>query len=279
MNYSEMLKNLTARQEEMQRFRPLSKIEAMELEKNIRIEHVWSSNAIEGSSLNRYETASILNTGMTIGKVPITEILAALDLSNAYDYMVDLVNRKQPLTVTTIRDLNRLVMLKNSTERSAAGNYRNIDVWPNGREDHPYTNPLDVPFEVDKLVAWANKAKEELHPVQYATDLHYRFVTIHPFIDGNGRTARLLMNFALTQAKYPVINIQPDKDSRTKYMEALAHAQDTGDLKPFEKLVANYTLSTLDQRIEILRRNEKNMKLAQQQTVLFRKPKPKGRER
>lgn len=276
VNLKEILNEVSDLKLEMSKYRPLSKTQAEQLEKDIRIEHVWSSNAIEGSTLSRYETASIIDTGMTVHNVPLKDAMAAVDLNQAYDYMMDLVSRKQPLNVTTIRDLNRLVMLKNTDERSEAGAYRAIEVWPNGREDRHYTSPLDIPFKMQELVKWSNVASNEEHPVKYAADLHYRFVSIHPFIDGNGRTARLLMNFALTQSGYLVISIEPDKDSRRKYMEALSNAQDTGDVGPFEKLVATYTKNTLEKRLEILKQNEKNLEMAKKDTMLF-KSKPRER--
>lgn len=252
----------------MDSYRPLSKAQVEQLEKNVRIEHVWSSNAIEGSSLSRYETASIIDTGMTIHGVPLRDAMAAVDLNQAYDYMMNLASQRQPINITTIRDLNRLVMLKNTDVRSEAGAYRVIDVWPNGREDHPYTSPFDIPFEMKGMVNWAKGAVKSEHPVKYAADLHFKFVTIHPFIDGNGRTARLLMNFALTEAGYPVINIQPDKQSRNAYMKALANGQDTNDLTQFEELVAKYTIKTLRKRISILKQNEENLKAAKKDTRL-----------
>lgn len=265
---TEKMNELSKLKTEMDAYRPLSKTQAAQLEKNIRIEHVWSSNAIEGSTLNRYETASIIDTGMTVHEVPLKDVMAAVDLNQAYDYMMDLVSRQQKLSITTIRDLNRLVILKNTDQREEAGAYRVVEVCPNGREDHHYTSPLEIPFEMEKLVKWANDSVDKIHPVKYAADFHYYFVAIHSFIDGNGRTARLLMNFALTQAGYPVINIQSDRQSRNEYMLALAHPQDTGDLSEFEMLVANYASKTLKKRLEILKQNEKNLAEAKQDTNL-----------
>lgn len=262
------LKILTELHKEMNSYRPLSKKQVALLDKNVRIEHVWSSNAIEGSSLSRYETASILNTGMTVHGASLKDTMAAVDLNEAYDYMMDLASKRQPLTTTTIRDLNRLVMLKNTDERSQAGAYRVINVWPNGQEDHPYIAPTVIPFEIQELIDWSNKAVNELHPVQYAADLHQKFVSIHPFVDGNGRTARLLMNFALSEAGYPVISIMPDKRSRSEYMDALATSRETGNLIPFEELVADYTIRTLENRIGILKQNERNLEEARKQTNL-----------
>lgn len=265
---NDKLNELTKLKQQMDKYRSLSKMQVAQLEKNIRIEHVWSSNAIEGSGLNKYETASIIDTGMIIHGVPLKDAMAAVDLNQAYDYMMDLASHKHPLDITTIRDLNRLVMLKNTDIRSEAGAYRVIDVWPNGREEHPYTAPYDIPFQMDELIKWANRAIEEEHPVKYAADLHFKFVTIHPFVDGNGRTARLLMNFALTSAGYPVINIQPGQQPRTQYIKALATGQDNHDPAQFENLVADYTIETLEQRIAILKQNEENIAEAKRDTRL-----------
>ena len=129
------------------------------------------------------------------------------------------------------------------------------------------------------MVQWANQAVKHLHTVQYAADLHQKLVSIHPFIDGNGRTSRLMMNFALTEASYPVINIQPDKKARDTYMDALAIVRNTGDLEPFEELVAGYVESTLAKRLQLLRQNEKNLLDAERDTALPKKFQKKPRER
>lgn len=119
---------------------------------------------------------------------------------------------------------------------------------------------------MDELVKWATVAQEKLHPVKYAADLHYKFVTIHPFRDGNGRIARLLMSLALTENGYPVINIMPDEDSRNEYMEVLLESQQSGDPAKFENLVGEYMEQTLENRIKILQLNEKNKEDAQKDT-------------
>lgn len=250
MNYDEKLKEATVQMEELATIPPLPRETAQQQATATRIEHVWSSNAIEGSRLTRAETAEVLESGMTVPRRPIADILAAVDLASAYDYMLDLAAQKQPLTEATIRDFNRLVMIKNTPVAAQAGAYRTIAVWPAGRPDHPYVNPLEVPVEIAKLVDWTKRASRTLHPIQYAADLHYHFVSIHPFTDGNGRTARLLMNLVLVQAGYPVVSIQPDELSRTRYLEALVRGQDHGDLAPFENLIADYVLATLGRRCQ-----------------------------
>ncbi|MCT7894868.1 MAG: Fic family protein, partial [Lactobacillus gasseri] len=120
--------------------------------------------------------------------------------------------------------------------------------------------------EMDNLIEWSRKAQKEMHPVKYAADLHYKFVTIHPFRDGNGRTARLLMSLALTENGYPVVNIMPDKESREEYMETLLDSQKRHDPTAFEDLVGKYTERTLKKRIQILQLNEKNKEEAREET-------------
>ncbi|MCH3990332.1 MAG: Fic family protein [Lactobacillus sp.] len=257
---------LTELKNEIDTYRPLDQEQVRQLEQNIRIEHVWSSNAIEGSKLTRYETEAILQYGMTVHKESVSDVLNAIDLNEAYDYMMDLASRQQPLTTSIIRDLNRLSLAK--THPEWGGQYRIVSVKPNLVEFNPYAAPFDIRPEMDELIAWSHEAEKKLHPVQYAADLHLKFVTIHPFRDGNGRTARLLMNFALTEHGYPVVNIMPDKQSRTQYLETLLHCQKTNDPKKFENLVATYTEQTMAKRLKLLKLNEVNRKEAAKETNL-----------
>lgn len=237
----------------MNSYRPLDKEQVRALEQDTRIEHVWSSNAIEGSTLNKYETASILNKGMTVHGESVKDVLTAIDLNEAYDYMMDLASRKQTLNQSIIRDLNRLSIGK--THPDWAGVYR---------------EPFEIEAAMGDLVDWANENRDRLHPVQYAADLHLKFVSIHPFRDGNGRTARLLMNLALTEAGYPVINVFPDEKSRNEYMDVLATSRREKKSQPFEDLIGKYAEKTLLKRIKILQLNEHNIAQAKKETNLPR---------
>lgn len=253
---------LTELKNEMQNYSPLDAEQVSALNKDVRIEHVWSSNAIEGSKIDKFETEAIINQGMTIHGESISDVLSTIDLNEAYDYMLELASQKQPLTQTSIRDLNRLALAK--THPEWGGEYRTLEVHPAMTDFDPYSEPFDIRPEMDDLIDWSRKAQEELHPVQYAADLHYKFVTIHPFRDGNGRTARLLMNVALTESGYPVVNIMPNKDSREKYMNTLLESQRNQDPTAFENLVADYTEKTLKKRLDILKLNEQNKEAAKQ---------------
>lgn len=260
---------LTELRKEIDKYRPLDSDQIRALNKDIRVEHIWSSNAIEGSKIDKFETEAIIDKGITIHGESIGDVLSTIDLNEAYDYMLDLASHKQPLSQTTIRDLNRLALAK--THPEWGGEYRALEVHPAKTDFNPYTEPFDIRPEMDNLIEWSRKAQKEMHPVKYAADLHYKFVTIHPFRDGNGRTARLLMSLALTENGYPVVNIMPDKASREEYMETLLDSQKRRDPTAFEDLVGKYTEKTLKKRIQILQLNEKNKEEAREDTNLSKK--------
>lgn len=124
MNREEKLKQLSKLRDEMNSYRLLPKEMVEQLDKQVKIEHVWSSNAIEGSTLTRYETASIIDTGITVNRKSVRETLEAINLSEAYEYMMSLVSEKQDLSETIIRDLNRLATLNTAMSPELAGVYR-----------------------------------------------------------------------------------------------------------------------------------------------------------
>lgn len=255
--FEDKLRYLSNLKKELDKYRPLTDDEQAILDRDAKIEHVWSSNAIEGSTLNRAETEAVINTGLTIGGLPLAEVLAAKDLSEAYDFMMEMASKKQKLTARDIKGLNWLAISAN--HRDWAGQYRNVEVRPAGSDFNPYSLPWNIDQEMDNLIDWANANMEKLHPVQYAAELHLKFVTIHPFRDGNGRTARLLMNFALAEHGYPVINIQPDQESRNQYIDILLKCQKEKSSQDFVSLLADYSIKELKRRIRILQVNEKHL--------------------
>ncbi|MEK3545396.1 Fic family protein [Lactobacillus crispatus] len=191
--------------------------------------------------MSKYETAALLETGLTVHGKPFADHLAALDLSRAYDYVQELATGQLPLDEIAIRDINRLVTYSDDpAKRAEAGQYRQIKVWLNGVPEVHYADPNDIPNEIQKLIQWYQEVEGKEHPVKVAAMLHLKFVTIHPFRDRNGRTARLLINFELVKHGYLIINIQPDKVSRNAYMEALRQPQVKDNYDLFIDLVADY---------------------------------------
>lgn len=274
---------------EMDNYRPLSLTEVKEIERQKKMDHIWSSSAIEGNTLTKYETISFLETGLTVSGKPIKDYLEILDLNEAFDFVKELSTQDIQYTLVDIMDINRIATLKTSTSLGEAGKLRRIDVWPNGFPEEKYVSPSKIEDEMKYFLKWYNEEKN-LHPVEKAALTHFKLVSIHPFIDGNGRTSRLLMNMELMKHGYPIINIQPDKESRQAYMEALQVGRNTNDTTEFVKLVSEYVKSELSERIEILKFNQKEEQRLDKNSqssifssfenkVLDKKPKNKFEER
>lgn len=228
--------------------RPLTKDELNYINTKTRIEHVWSSTALEGNTINEEETAWIIMDGLTVSNHPLREHFEIKATDLAYSQMLDLVKKEIELTEDIIKELNKTVTTFTESDLDRWGNYRRVLVYPFGGDKNAYTPWQDIPSEMEKLITWLELDKS--HPVEKAAMLHLKFVSIHPFVDGNGRCARLLMNLILVQHGYPVINIQPDESSRFEYIQALKKAQLENETSEFVELIALYVKTTLKQRIE-----------------------------
>jgi Fic family protein len=244
----EKFKKIDELLEVLNNLRPLTKDELNYINTKTRIEHVWSSTALEGNTINEEETAWIIMDGLTVANHPLREHFEIKATDLAYSKMLDLVNKKTEITEDVIRELNKTVTTFTETDLERWGEYRKVLVYPFGGDKNAYTPWQEIPTEMEKLIEWLKQDKS--HPVERAALLHLKFVTTHPFVDGNGRSARLLMNLILVQHGYPVINIQPDEASRLAYIKALKKAQIEGDDSEFIDLIVNYVETTLQQRIE-----------------------------
>ncbi|MBU4332156.1 Fic family protein [Patescibacteria group bacterium] len=218
-------KKLTVKKQELDKYRPLPP----ELEKNLddwfRIELTYTSNAIEGNTLSRQETAQIVEKDITVEGKTLREHIEAKNTAEAYDFIKTIVNKKK-IAENDILDIHRIVLQK--IDDRNAGKYRNIAVRIAGSEVI-LPNSMKVPELMGEFAAWLNQAKE--HPVKIALDAHFKLVSIHPFTDGNGRAARLLMNLVLLINGYIPIFIK--KEDRRKYISAIEKGQLTGDLDDY----------------------------------------------
>ncbi len=194
----------------------------------------YNSTAIEGNTLTLQETAQLLFEGITPRK-SIREINEVLNHKKAFD---SILNYKEDITKKFICELHKIVVedtLKKELE-AQIGRFRNIQVYIRGVEWLP-PKSKDVPKEIKSLLFWYSKNKEKLHPLIVSAYFHVGFETIHPFVDGNGRIGRLLMNFILHKNDFPMINIP--NSIKHEYYKALESARIKGDLKPFIKLLLN----------------------------------------
>lgn len=192
----------------------------------------YDSTTIEGNTLTLQETTRLLFEGITPNK-PLREIHEVLNNKKAFDYIL---NYKEDITKEFICELHRLVVENTLRPEliSQIGRYRNVQVYIRGVLWFP-PNPAEVHQKMTSLLTWYTKNKRKLHPLILASYFHTEFEKIHPFIDGNGRVGRLLMNFILHKNKYPMINIP--NAIKHKYYGALEIAQTKSSLKPFVKFM------------------------------------------
>ncbi len=221
MSYKALLDKIDFYRDEINKKRPLSAAELRELDNYFKIGTTYASNAIEGNTLTLSETKVIIEDGITVGGKPLKYCYEATGHAKAYDYMIS-VARGGDLEITeeVISKLHKLFYAGIDSEY--AGRYRDIQVLMTGTEYLPPT-PEDVPDLMGEFVEKLREFKDTMHPIEYAAYAHRRLVDIHPFIDGNGRTARLLMNLILINRGYVAVSISPVL--RFEYMQALQAAQ------------------------------------------------------
>ncbi len=237
MNYDRLTKKKACLDE----FRPLSAALAGNLDDWFRVELTYTSNAIEGNTLTRRETALVIEKGLTVGGKSLTEHLEATNHAHALDWIREQIKRKP--TSLTGKDILHIheVILKGIDEANA-GHYRSIPVRLSG-STVILPNARKVPDLMAEFVEWLGK-DQELHPIELAAEAHYRLVTIHPFVDGNGRTGRLLMNLILLMTGYPVAIIR--KRDRLSYIGSLEEAQLGGSKDNYHTIIAKAVERSLD---------------------------------
>lgn len=231
---------IDAKKLKLDQHRPLSKNTLKSLRENMLVEWTYNSNAIEGNTLTISETKVVLE-GITIGGKLLREHLEVINHKDAILFIEELVQENKALTEWNIKNLHHLV-LKNIDDEYA-GKYRTENVIISGAKHRPPEHYF-VNEQMEQLISQYNGAWKNLHPIEKAALLHGEFVKIHPFIDGNGRTARLLMNFALMQSGYPPTIIKVEM--RPQYYDALDLAHITGDYSKFINLVAQSVEESLD---------------------------------
>lgn len=229
MNLSE----LDALKARLDALRPLPAAALRNLHEELVLRWTYNSNAIEGNTLTLMETKVVLE-GITVGGKLLREHFEAINHRDAILYVEDVVRKAEPLSEWQIRNLHRLVLKQIDDEN--AGTYRKINVTIAGARHVP-PDMLLVPEQMAALMQWYDHEAASLHPVVRAAKLHVDFVKIHPFADGNGRTARLLLNLELLKAGFPAIVLPVER--RLAYYEALDAAHVDGDMNTFIELVAN----------------------------------------
>lgn len=237
MNYE----NLTAKKTHLDSIRPLPTELVRNLGDWFRVELTYTSNAIEGNTLTRKETALVVEKGITVGGKSLIEHLEATNHARALDWVALLAGRSpKSLTEEDILHIHSIIL--QGIDDTNAGRYRTIPVRISGSAVI-LPNPLKVPDLMQTFVEWLNRSTR-LHPVELAAEAHYQLVAIHPFTDGNGRTARLLMNLILLMNGYPPAIIRARH--RLAYIDALEKVHLGGAKDDYLKIITKAVDRSLD---------------------------------
>ncbi|WP_114746443.1 Fic family protein [Falsibacillus pallidus] len=220
--------------------RPLPKYTVQSLREKLFLEWTYNSNAIEGNTLTINETKIVLE-GITVGGKTMREHLEVINHRDAISYVENIVHKEESFSEWQIKNLHRLVL--KGIDDEYAGVYRNQQVFISGAVHTP-PPPFKIQEQMNTLMSWYEGEAHQLHPIIRGAMLHAIFVGIHPFIDGNGRTSRLLLNLELMKSGYPPIIIRVE--NRLAYYNALDKSHTTEDYGDFVELIAKEVEASLD---------------------------------
>jgi Fic family protein len=226
-----LLARLEQKKNQLDGLRPLPAAAVRRLDEQLTIEWIYNSNAIEGSTLTLKETRLILETGLTIGGRSLREHFEVINHKEAIEYVEMLATGTEPVTPFHVRQIHHLVLARIDDDN--AGQYRTLPVQILGTAHRP-PEAWQVPGLMQDWGDWLSGPAQELHPVERAALAHHRLAAVHPFIDANGRTARLVMNLLLMRDGYPPTIIM--RVNRGQYYRVLAQA-DEGNTSPLLNLV------------------------------------------
>ena len=222
----------------------ISSVTLSSYEKDFELKFTHNSTAIEGNTLTLMETKVVLEDGVSIGGKELREIYEVINHKKAYEYVKKCIAENKPLTENIVKDLHAIL-----TENIIVGGiYRNQEVRISGAG---FTPPAgnEMYMQIKGFYEELNN-KSDLNPIELAAWTHAEFVRIHPFIDGNGRTSRLLMNYQLLS--YGFLPVSIDKETRLEYYNYLEEYAVNGNLQPFANLIADLEEKHLDEYLRLL---------------------------
>jgi len=216
----------------------------------LAIEYTYESNRIEGNTLTLRETDLVINKGLTVGGKSMREHLEAINHKDAIDYIKEIAQSTIELSEKVVKDIHALIL--RGIDKENAGTYRKVPVLISGARHIP-----PQPYLIEKLMEeyfeFYETHKNTLHPIILSAEMHERLLSIHPFIDGNGRTSRLVMNLLLIRNGYPIANIKGDTESRLQYYEALEAVQIEDDKNSFIQFIATEVKKSLEHYLKLLK--------------------------
>jgi len=232
---------------------PLDKVSLAKLEEHFKAAHVYHSAGIEGNRLTMQETVLVLTEGIDIRGERLQDALEVKHLGTAFDFLKTLAEAEQTVRESDIRDLHRLLIGDDAGK--SPGEYRKVGVVILGSEHKP-PEPFDVPPRMEQLISWVNTNIDK-SPIIVAAVAHHELANIHPFVDGNGRVARLLMNLILLKRGFPICNIKRGPE-KAAYYEALGFA----DVGIFESIISTVLTGSSELFVEYVRIRTETKRMA-----------------
>ena len=234
----------------LQAIRPLPEEALNKIKASFEMEYTYESNRIEGNTLTLQETALVVNEGITISGKNMREHLEAINHAQAVEFIKDIARSDIEINELTIKEIHALIL--HGINKEQAGKYRDVPVMIVGSKHVPPQPYLIMPQMEQFMIDYETMQSTNEHPVLIAAFLHDELVKIHPFIDGNGRTSRLLMNLYLISKGYAITALKGDNEARFSYYTALEQSHIGNNREPFYLLVANAVRQSMERYIGVL---------------------------
>ena len=245
-----LLKEVDVQKEQLSALRPLPEEALKKIQDALDIEYTYESNRIEGNTLTLQETALVVNEGVTISGKSMREHLEAINHAEAISYIKDIAKQDIEISERTIKEIHALIL--HGIDRENSGRYRTVPVMISGSTHMPPQPYLIEKQMEDFILRFKQMEAEKVHPVLIAAYLHDELVRIHPFIDGNGRTSRLLMNLYLLRHGYVIITLKGSNDAKVNYYKALEMSHTEQLPEDFQKLVIEAEIAALQKYLSIM---------------------------
>jgi Fic family protein len=234
----------------LQVVRPLDVEALAKIKAAFEMEYTYESNRIEGNTLTLQETALVVSEGITIGGKSMREHLEAINHAQAVEFIKDIATADIEITERIIKEIHAIIL--HGINKEQAGKYRNVPVMIVGSKHIPPQPYLVAPQMEQFIRDYQTMEKDGTHPVLIAAFLHDELVKIHPFIDGNGRASRLLMNLYLLSKGYTITTLKGDNEAKHRYYTALEQSHVNNNREPFNLLVANTVKQSLEKYLQII---------------------------
>jgi Fic family protein len=234
----------------LQQARPLNNEALSKIKAALEMEYTFESNRIEGNTLTLQETALVVSEGVTISGKSIREHLEAINHAQAVEFIKDVARAGVEITERTVKEIHAIILYGINKEQ--AGKYRDVPVMIVGGKHVPPQPYLIAPQMEQFIRDYQSMEKNATHPILVAAFLHDELVKVHPFIDGNGRTSRLLMNLYLLSKGYAITTLKGDDEAKQAYYTALEQSHVDNDREPFNLLVANAVKQSLGKYLQII---------------------------